>query len=49
MLRLASHLALAAAFALAGCADPAAPHAASPDALGGPNLAQGSACRQGEV
>ena len=39
MLRLASHLALAAAFALAGCADPTAPHAASPDALGRPNLA----------
>ena len=43
MLRLASHLALAAAFALAGCADPAAPHTASPEALGRPNLAQASA------
>jgi hypothetical protein len=36
-------LTLAAAFALAGCADPTAPHAASPDALGSPNSAQGSA------
>jgi hypothetical protein len=43
MLRLASHLALAAAFALAGCADPTAPHTASPEALGRPNLAQASA------
>jgi hypothetical protein len=39
----ASHLALAAAFALAGCADPAAPHTASLEALGRPNLAQASA------
>ena len=43
MLRLASHLALAAAFALAGCADSTAPHAASPEALGRPNLAKGGA------
>jgi hypothetical protein len=42
-LRLVSHLALAAAFALAGCADPTAPDAASPEALGGHNLAQASA------
>jgi hypothetical protein len=45
MLRLASHLALAAAFALAGCADPAAPHTASSEALGGPTLAQSAADR----
>jgi hypothetical protein len=46
LLRRAPHLALAAAFAaafaLAGCADPVAPHAAGADALGGPRLAQGS-------
>lgn len=44
-LRLVSHLALAAAFALAGCADPAAPHTVASEALGGPILAQAAADR----
>ena len=39
MLRRPSHLALAAAVALAACADPVAPRAASADGLGRPNLA----------
>jgi hypothetical protein len=38
-------LTLAAAFALAGCADPAAPHTASSEPLGGPTLAQSAADR----
>ena len=42
MLRRAPSLALAAAVALAACADPVAPRAASPDALRHPDLAAGS-------